>query len=62
MKKTLLPLLLALLATTAQAEVRLSNVFGEHMVLQRDHPLRFVEISSSGAHRSIRSRSRATVS
>lgn len=40
MKKTLLPLLLALLATTVQAEVRLSNVFGEHMVLQRDRPLR----------------------
>jgi sialate O-acetylesterase len=40
MKKTALPLLLALLAATAQAEVRLSNVFGEHMVLQRDRPLR----------------------
>jgi sialate O-acetylesterase len=39
MKKTALPLLLALLAATAQAEVRLSNVFGEHMVLQRDRPL-----------------------
>lgn len=39
MKKTLLPTLLALLAATAQAEVRLSNVFGEHMVLQRDRPL-----------------------
>ena len=39
MKKTALPLLLALLATTAQADVRLSNVFGEHMVLQRDRPL-----------------------
>ena len=40
MKKTLLPLLLACLAATAQAEVRLANVFGEHMVLQRDRPLR----------------------
>jgi sialate O-acetylesterase len=40
MKKTVAPLLLALLAATAQAEVRLSNVFGEHMVLQRDRPLR----------------------
>ena len=39
-KKTALPLLLALLAATAQAEVRLSTVFGEHMVLQRDRPLR----------------------
>lgn len=39
MKKTALPLLLALLAATAQAEVRLSNVFSEHMVLQRDRPL-----------------------
>ena len=40
MKKTFLPLLLALLAATAHAEVHLSNVFGEHMVLQRDRPLR----------------------
>lgn len=39
MTKTLLPLLAALLAATAQAEVRLSNVFSEHMVLQRDRPL-----------------------
>ncbi|KQY79365.1 sialate O-acetylesterase [Pelomonas sp. Root1444] len=39
-KKTSLPLLLALLAATAQAEVRLAEVFGEHMVLQRDRPLR----------------------
>jgi sialate O-acetylesterase len=40
MKKTALPLLLALLAAAAHAEVRLSTVFGEHMVLQRDRPLR----------------------
>jgi sialate O-acetylesterase len=42
MKKTFLPLLLALLGATntAQAEVRLATVFGEHMVLQRDRPLR----------------------
>jgi len=40
MKKIALPLLLALAATTAQAEVRLAQVFGEHMVLQRDRPLR----------------------
>ena len=40
MKKTALPLLLALLATTAHAEVRLAEVFGEHMVLQRDRPLK----------------------
>ena len=39
MKKTTLSLLLALLGATAHAEVRLSNVFGEHMVLQRDRPL-----------------------
>jgi sialate O-acetylesterase len=39
MNKTAIPLLLALLAATAQAEVRLSEVFGEHMVLQRDRPL-----------------------
>jgi sialate O-acetylesterase len=40
MKKIALSLLLALAAATAQAEVRLANVFGEHMVLQRDRPLR----------------------
>ncbi|KQW43633.1 MULTISPECIES: sialate O-acetylesterase [unclassified Roseateles] len=39
MKKTSLPLLLALLAANAQADVRLAEVFGEHMVLQRDRPL-----------------------
>jgi sialate O-acetylesterase len=39
MKKTALSLLLSLLAAAAHAEVRLSNVFGEHMVLQRDRPL-----------------------
>jgi len=39
MKKTAMPLLLALLAGTAQADVHLSEVFGEHMVLQRDRPL-----------------------
>jgi len=39
MKKTAIPLLLALLGATAQADVRLSEVFGEHMVLQRDRPL-----------------------
>jgi len=39
MKKTAIPLLLALLAATAHADVRLSEVFGEHMVLQRDRPL-----------------------
>ncbi|KQW46225.1 MULTISPECIES: sialate O-acetylesterase [unclassified Roseateles] len=38
--KTLLPLLLGLLAATAQAEVRLATVFGEHMVLQREQPIR----------------------
>lgn len=40
MKKAALPLLLAVMAATAQADVRLSEVFGEHMVLQRDRPLR----------------------
>lgn len=40
MKRTALPLLLALLAATAHADVRLAEVFGEHMVLQRDRPLR----------------------
>jgi len=33
MKKTAMPLLLALLAGTAQADVHLSEVFGEQMVL-----------------------------
>ncbi|MGQ3052417.1 MAG: sialate O-acetylesterase [Roseateles sp.] len=37
--KTSLPLLLALLAASAQADVRLSEVFSDHMVLQRDRPL-----------------------
>ncbi|MCE4554299.1 sialate O-acetylesterase [Roseateles cellulosilyticus] len=37
--KTPISLLLALLAATAQAEVHLAEVFGEHMVLQRDRPL-----------------------
>jgi sialate O-acetylesterase len=40
MNKAALPLLLSLLAATAHAEVRLSEVFGDHMVLQRDRPLR----------------------
>ena len=40
MKRTVLPLILALLAATAHAEVRLAEVFGEHMVLQRDRPVR----------------------
>lgn len=40
MKRTILPCLLALMAATAHAEVRLAEVFGEHMVLQRDRPLR----------------------
>lgn len=39
LKKISLSLLLALLAASAHAEVRLANVFGEHMVLQRDRPL-----------------------
>lgn len=38
-KTTALPLLLALLAATAQADVRLAEVFSDHMVLQRDRPL-----------------------
>lgn len=40
MKRAALPLLLALSCATAAAEVRLAEVFGEHMVLQRDRPLR----------------------
>lgn len=48
MKKTLLPPLLALLAATAQADVRLAHVFGEHMVLQRDRPLNLWGEASPG--------------
>lgn len=40
MKPIALPLILALCAATAQAEVRLAELFGEHMVLQRDRPLK----------------------
>lgn len=39
MKKKTSALLLALLAATAQADVRLAEVFNDHMVLQRDRPL-----------------------
>jgi sialate O-acetylesterase len=38
--RPLIPALLGLLGTTAQADVRLAQVFGEHMVLQRDQPIR----------------------
>ncbi|MFG6439476.1 sialate O-acetylesterase [Roseateles sp. LKC17W] len=40
LRRLLLPALFALLAGTAQAEVRLAQVFGDHMVLQRDQPIR----------------------
>ncbi|WP_457322622.1 sialate O-acetylesterase [Roseateles sp. P5_E11] len=39
MRTIALPLLLGLLAATAHAEVRLAQVFSDHMVLQRDRPL-----------------------
>lgn len=39
MKKKTSALLLALLAATAEADVRLAEVFSDHMVLQRDRPL-----------------------
>jgi sialate O-acetylesterase len=39
MRSIALPLLLSLLAATAHAEVRLAEVFSDHMVLQRDRPL-----------------------
>jgi sialate O-acetylesterase len=39
MNKAALPILQSLMANTAQAEMRLSEVFGDHMVLQRDRPL-----------------------
>lgn len=53
MKKTLLPLMLALLGATAQAEVRLANVFSEHMVLQRDRPLKLWGSATPGQTLSI---------
>lgn len=40
MNKALCLISLGLLATAAHAEVRLAHVFGEHMVLQRDQPIR----------------------
>lgn len=40
MKKTLSLFALGLLAAAAQAEVKLAQVFGEHMVLQREQPIR----------------------
>jgi sialate O-acetylesterase len=39
MNEAALPILQCLMAATTQAEVRLSEVFGDHMVLQRDRPL-----------------------
>ena len=39
MNEVALPILQCLMAATTQAEVRLSEVFGDHMVLQRDRPL-----------------------
>lgn len=47
-RPTLLPLLIALLGTTAQAEVRLAPHFGEHMVLQRERPLRLWGTATPG--------------
>ncbi|MFX1681419.1 sialate O-acetylesterase [Mitsuaria sp. CC2] len=38
--RRLLPVLLGLAATAAQADVRLASVFGDNMVLQRDRPIR----------------------
>jgi len=38
--RLLIPALLGALAANAQAEVRLAQVFGDHMVLQRDRPIR----------------------
>jgi len=38
--RSLIPALLGLLAASAHAEVRLAHVFGDHMVLQRDKPVR----------------------
>lgn len=41
-------LLLALAATSAHAEVRLAAVFGEHMVLQREQPIRLWGWATTG--------------
>src|SRR5437868_13810015 len=40
MNKTFSLLALGLLAASAHADVRLAQVFGEHMVLQREQPIR----------------------
>lgn len=40
LRRSLLPALLGLACATAQADVRLAQVFGDHMVLQRDQPIR----------------------
>jgi sialate O-acetylesterase len=48
MIKPLLPALLGLLAATAQADVTLAAVFGEHMVLQRDQPIQLWGRASPG--------------
>ncbi|MFN3304783.1 MAG: sialate O-acetylesterase [Roseateles sp.] len=48
-QKPRLPLLLiALAAASAQAEVRLASVFGDHMVLQREQPIRIWGRASPG--------------
>jgi len=39
MNEVALPILQCLMAATAQAEVRLAEVFGDRKVLQRDLPL-----------------------
>ena len=39
MNEAALPILQCLMAATTQAEVRLSEVFADHMVLQRGRPL-----------------------
>jgi len=50
MKKTLSLLALALLAAAnAHADVRLAQVFGEHMVLQREQPIRIWGWAAPGA-------------
>ena len=50
MKKTLSLLALALLAAAnAHADVRLAQVFGEHMVLQREQPIRVWGWAAPGA-------------
>ncbi|MDR7267926.1 sialate O-acetylesterase [Pelomonas saccharophila] len=51
--RALIPALLGLLATGVQAETRLAEVFGHHMVLQRDQPVHVWGWATSGRRLSV---------